>query len=175
MQAPLKDKQDIKIFILYLMKEINTPLNFVTLADICLQDDFVRQFDFFDCLFDLIENGMVKKTSSENGDIYEITEKGKDYVAGMFGGAGLNTLNKQYLDRYNLPYTLRETFLKGIDRVYNIVPDVHIGNHLENSNHFEKLKRCTSEVNAFIDGSTWQSFLAAKKQEAINLFEKDRV
>ena len=78
MQAPLKDKQDIKIFILYLMKNLDMPLNFVTLCDICLQDDFVRQFDFFDCLFDLIENAMVKETKTENGELYEITAKGKE-------------------------------------------------------------------------------------------------
>ena len=107
---------------------------------------------------------------------FNVNENGKEYTAGMFGGAGLNTLSKQYLDKYGLPYSLREEFLKGIDRVYDMVPDVHIGNHLENSMHFEKLKRCSEEkINAFIDRTTWQSFLGNKKQETIDFFEKDRL
>ena len=45
MQAPLKEKNDIKIFILYLLKNLNYPLDFNTISDIVVQDEFVNYFD----------------------------------------------------------------------------------------------------------------------------------
>ncbi|MBR2860353.1 MAG: MBL fold metallo-hydrolase [Clostridia bacterium] len=104
---------------------------------------------------------------------FNVTEKGKKLIAGMFGGAGLNTMSKSYLDKYNLPYSLREDFLNSIDRIYNMIPDVHLGNHPENSNHFQKLAKANGENNPFIDGSTWQSFLDTQKANAIELFRKE--
>lgn len=51
----LRDKTDIKIFILYLLMHIERPVDFATLHDIVVQDDFVGQFDFMDCFYELCE------------------------------------------------------------------------------------------------------------------------
>jgi len=59
MLAPLKDKNDIKIFILYLMKNIDYPLDFNTLSDIAVQDEFVSYFDFAECFAQLLDIGTV--------------------------------------------------------------------------------------------------------------------
>ena len=50
MQAALKDKNDIKIFILYLMRNVGYPLEFENLNDIVVQDGVVGYFDFVECL-----------------------------------------------------------------------------------------------------------------------------
>ena len=46
MQAQLKEKNDIKIFILYLMRNIGYPLDFSNINDIVVQDGIVNYFDF---------------------------------------------------------------------------------------------------------------------------------
>jgi hypothetical protein len=64
-----------------------------------------------------------------------LTEKGKELQAGTFGGAGLNTLSKAYMDKYGIPYSRRSEFLQSIDRMMDLVPDVHMGNHLGDNAH----------------------------------------
>ena len=57
MQAQLKDKNDIKIFILYLMRHVGRPLDFVSINDIVVQDGYVGYFDFVECFAELLEAG----------------------------------------------------------------------------------------------------------------------
>ena len=61
-----KDKQEVKTFILYLLVQIDRPIDMATLNDIVMQDDFVNQFDFMDAFFELCSSGAI--TSEPNGD-----------------------------------------------------------------------------------------------------------
>ena len=74
----LRDKSDIKIFVLYLLRQINTPLDFVTLHDIVVQDEFVGQFDFMECFFELCEMGAIMKTEKDGKDCYSLTPDGEN-------------------------------------------------------------------------------------------------
>lgn len=77
MQAPLKEKNDIKIFILYLMRNIGYPLDFSTVTDIVLQDEIVKYFDFAECFSELLETGNISETKDESGEsLYSVTEQG---------------------------------------------------------------------------------------------------
>lgn len=97
MQAPLKEKNDIKIFILYLLKNLNYPLDFNTISDIVVQDEFVSYFDFAECFAELLDLGaveqirvgdeiMMEATIGKNGrpekknELYRITEGGINVV-----------------------------------------------------------------------------------------------
>ena len=104
---------------------------------------------------------------------FNVCDKGKEYRAGMFGGAGLLTMSKEYLARYNLPLSLRDDFIKSIDKMYNYQLDVHVGNHLGDNKHREKIKLIDSNTNPFIDASTWKWFLDKRKKEALEFFEKN--
>ena len=73
MGARLKNKNDIKIFILYLLQNINYPLDFPTINDIVVQDEYVNYFDFAECLSDLVRTEHL--TLSADG-LYAITDKG---------------------------------------------------------------------------------------------------
>ena len=46
MSSPLGNKQNITIFVLYLMQNVGYPLDFVTLNDIIMQTDYVAYLDF---------------------------------------------------------------------------------------------------------------------------------
>ena len=73
----LKDKTDIKIFILYLLMNMERPVDLATLNDIVVQDDFVGQFDFMDCFYELCETDAIIKTSVDGTEYYAISEDGK--------------------------------------------------------------------------------------------------
>jgi hypothetical protein len=97
MQAPLKEKNDIKIFILYLMKNIGYPLDFNTISDMAVQDEFVNYFDFAECFAELLDAGtieqirigdeiMTEPNIGKNGrpekknELYRVTENGVQIV-----------------------------------------------------------------------------------------------
>jgi len=77
MDAPLKEKDDIKIFILYLLRNINEPLEFTTINDIVVQDEIVNYFDFADCFAELLDAGNIEEIKKESGKpLYKITDQG---------------------------------------------------------------------------------------------------
>lgn len=76
MQAPLKDKNDIKIFILYLLRNIGYPLDFSNINDIVVQDGVVGYFDFADCFAELLDTGNIEEEKVDGTCYYRVTEQG---------------------------------------------------------------------------------------------------
>ncbi len=76
MQTTIKGKNDIKIFILFLMRNVGYPLDFSNINDIVVQDGFVSYFDFAECFAELLETGNVRKLGEGDDVLYEITEQG---------------------------------------------------------------------------------------------------
>lgn len=77
MNSTVRDKNYVKVFILYLLWNIDSPLDFGTINDIAIQDGYVGYFDFAQCFAELIDDGHVIETHGENGErLYSITEKG---------------------------------------------------------------------------------------------------
>ncbi len=96
MQAPLKDKNDIKIFILYLLRHIGYPLDFVTVNDIVVQDGFVNYFDFAECFAELLETGNLEEIKVDDEELYAITEQGK-HVADTLQSRLINIIRDKSL------------------------------------------------------------------------------
>ena len=77
MAAPLKDKTDIKIFILYLMRNIGYPLPYNDLDIIVRQDGIVDYLSFSECFSELLETGNIREEKTAEGAfVYRITEQG---------------------------------------------------------------------------------------------------
>ncbi len=76
MQAPLTEYNDIKIFILYLMKNLHRPLDFTTISEMSVQDGFVNYFDFAACFGELLDGGSICENVVDGNAVYEITDKG---------------------------------------------------------------------------------------------------
>ncbi len=72
----LEDKIDIKIFILYLLKHIGEPLDFNTVNDMVLQDEFVGYFDFALSFSELLDSGQINEFGSDDNKMYFISESG---------------------------------------------------------------------------------------------------
>ncbi len=77
MQPLLTKKNDIKIFILYLLSNIGYPLDFPCVNDIAIQDGIVGYFDFAEAFAELIDGGLVLEERGEGGKAtYRISEQG---------------------------------------------------------------------------------------------------
>ena len=105
---------------------------------------------------------------------FDVTDEGKTYRAGMFGGTGGNSMHIEYLDRYGLPHSLREDFRNSVKRLMNEKVEVHLGNHLGNANHYEKVALIGKGNNPFIETESWKSLLDRKLIE-IERFIKENL
>ena len=84
MALRLTEKSDIKIFILYLLSQLERPLDYVTLHDICVQDEFVNQFDFVEEFYELLDIKALEMKQNDAGDeMVCLTRKGKDTAETM--------------------------------------------------------------------------------------------
>jgi hypothetical protein len=79
MGAKIREKRNVKIFVLYLMENINYPLDYVTLNDIIMQNDYVLYLDFAESFHEMLEAGLVvEECKNEAGDpMYIVTDKGR--------------------------------------------------------------------------------------------------
>jgi hypothetical protein len=102
MQSVLKDKNDIKIFILYLMRHVGYPLEFPDINDIVIQDGVVGYFDFAECFAELLDTGNLAEEKVDGTDLYYITERGIQVT---------DTLDSKIMD------TIREKSLKNALRL----------------------------------------------------------
>ncbi|MEG1742871.1 MAG: DUF4364 family protein [Clostridia bacterium] len=78
----LTDKFEIKVFILFLLKNIKEPLEFSTINDIVIQDGFVNYFDFSICFAELLECGQISEIKDEKC-MYVISSSGEEAVGNV--------------------------------------------------------------------------------------------
>lgn len=69
----IHDKLDIKILILFVLKNLPEAVNGDTLARLVLFDEGINYFDYIECIFELIDTGHIDEKDGK----YKITEKGR--------------------------------------------------------------------------------------------------
>lgn len=107
---------------------------------------------------------------------FDVTDGEKTYRAGMYGGAGLNTLQSSFLDAHSLPYENRQKYIDGINKIINEKVELFLGNHLDNNRTEEKLALLdTAEENPFITNSPeeWREFLEKRLSRINEIIEKE--
>ena len=77
MSSPIGSMRNVKIFVLYLMENINYPLDFVTINDIVMQTDYVMYLDFAEAFHDMLDTGLLSATEESGEALYSVTEKGR--------------------------------------------------------------------------------------------------
>lgn len=93
----LTDKDEIKIFILYLMNTIKYPLDYDTLHDVCVCEDYITSFDFIEGFDELLALGNIeKKADAEGKEKISLTEKGV-YIAENLNGKLLLSVKEKSL------------------------------------------------------------------------------
>lgn len=107
---------------------------------------------------------------------FDVTDGEKTYRAGMFGGAGVNTLQKDFLTKHGLPFDCRQKMLESIRKLRAEKNELFLGNHLGNNKTEEKLQALkTAQINPFIANSQaqWEAFLAERAAMVQKIIEED--
>jgi metallo-beta-lactamase class B len=91
---------------------------------------------------------------------FAVHEGGRTYRAGFHGGAGLNTLAREYLDRYGLPLSRRADYLKSLRRLQPEPVDICITSHPAHNHTLGKRAAWGHGQNPFIDRAAWPALLA---------------
>ena len=77
MSSVVGSMNNVKIFILYLMQNINYPLDFVTINDIVMQTDYVMYLDFAVAFNELLDADLIRKIEENGEEKYIVTDNGK--------------------------------------------------------------------------------------------------
>ena len=82
--------------------------------------------------------------------------------AAMHGGVGLNSMARDFLERYDLPRDLPERFRRGLHGLKAERVDIVLGNHPDQNDTESKAARLRAgDARAFVDPGEWPRFLDA--------------
>lgn len=105
---------------------------------------------------------------------FDVTEDGRTFRAGLFGGAGLFSASKEALEHYGEPMSLQQDMLASIEKVRGERVEIHLGNHPSHNATFAKRTRMLQgEKDAFIDPPSWNRFLDETRDKFLKMFEKE--
>ena len=91
--------------------------------------------------------------------IFDVTNGKDTFRVGLHGGMGINTLCSEFLDKYNLPYTLRDDFKRSMLRLNEEKVDIFLGNHMQHNNTEEKAEKVRNgEEYAFVNPDEWEKY-----------------
>ena len=132
---------------------------------------------------DIIELGSTKikavatpgHTPGAMSYFFDVTDGKESFRAGLHGGMGINTLSREFLDKYSLPYSLREDFVRSMKRLNEERVDIFLGNHMQHNNTKEKAKRVDlGDKYAFVDSGEWEKYNLWCIDNLNNMIESER-
>lgn len=86
---------------------------------------------------------------------------GKEYIAALHGGVGINTLHKSFMEQARYPEA-REDFFGHIQRIIDWPVDIYLSSHTFQNYTEEKLQKRAEDPqgpNPFIDPAEWKTIL----------------
>lgn len=105
MRSPVGSMNNVKIFVLYLMQNVNRPLDYVALNDIIMQTDYVMYLDFAEAFHKMLDDGLIREAGKAGEEtLYEISEKGRTVAESLHSDILASILDKslaaalRYLD-----------------------------------------------------------------------------
>ena len=81
LQGLLTEKNDVKVFILYLMSNVGYPLEYAEVHDIVIQNDYVGYYDFAECFAELLDAKHIVSSIENDTAMYTVSTLGRQ-VAG---------------------------------------------------------------------------------------------
>ncbi|MEQ2427897.1 MBL fold metallo-hydrolase [Enterocloster hominis (ex Hitch et al. 2024)] len=92
---------------------------------------------------------------------FDVTDGTNVLRAGLFGGAGVNTMTSDFNARYHNSQCRRQ-FPESLEKIRNEKVDITLGNHAAQNHTLEKYEKMKSQKdgdNPFIDSGEWQEFI----------------
>lgn len=107
--------------------------------------------------------------------IFPVSDGEREYIAGLHGGMGINTLSREFLDAYALPYTLRDEFVRSMLRLNEERVEIFLGNHMQHNHTEEKARRVREgDRLAFVDPDEWQPYNLWCIENLRSMMEKEK-
>ncbi len=94
MDGAMGNKTDIKIFILFLLNEINYPLDYESIVNVMAENGYVGSFDFAETFSELCERGHIDATETDGKILYSIAPTGR-IVANELQGDLLESIREK--------------------------------------------------------------------------------
>jgi len=87
LKTPICKPNDVKIFVLHLIHQINRPMSYVELNEIVEVTEHVKYIDFADAFYTMVEEGLIAHVGKglDGDELFFITQKG------LFVGDGLKS------------------------------------------------------------------------------------
>lgn len=105
---------------------------------------------------------------------FHVTDGKDTFMAGLHGGMGINTLCKEFLDEYDLPYSLREDFTRSMLRINEEKVDIFLGSHMQHNKTAEKAKRVKEgDRFAFVDPKEWVPYNLECIESLVRMVKKE--
>ena len=126
MSSAIGSMNNVKIFILYLMQNINYPLDYITINDIVMQTDFVMYLDFAEAFNSLQDTGLVKRIEENGEEKFVITDNGAIVASELKSDILSSILDKslaaalRYIDFKKRGVTLKFDIQPTDDKKYRI-------------------------------------------------------
>ncbi len=102
-----------------------------------------------------------------------VQDGSQEYIAGLHGGLGYNTLSKQFLEKYRI-CGAREAFRTQLRELQDLPVDIVLGNHTKQIDFLKKMNTLLSnpdQPNPFLDSTYWNRLLR-KVQADFAAFEQ---
>ena len=105
---------------------------------------------------------------------FDVTDGEETFRAGMHGGVGINTLNRQFMQKNHISPEMRNLFFAGLERLKSERVEIFLGNHVGNNDTAGKLaKVAAGDKKAFVRPEEWIPFLNARAKELRDLIQKE--
>lgn len=107
---------------------------------------------------------------------FNVTDGEHTFRAGLHGGTGLNTLAKEFLDKYNFSYSMRDIYKNSMLKVSEEKVDIYLGNHCNQNDTVNKIEKVKNgDKFAFVNPSEWKAFNLSCIENLENLISKENV
>lgn len=100
-----------------------------------------------------------------------VSDGSRELIAGLHGGAGLNTLCVDFRQQYDVDW--RKDFLDSIHKSMEETVDIFLGNHTGQNHTQEKLARLEQDPMAFVDPQEWRRFHLDLKKRFLTMCEEE--
>ena len=96
------------------------------------------------------------------------------YKVGLHGGMGINTMCREFLDKYNLSYDCHEKFRNAMDRLAKEHVDIFLGNHMQHNHTPERYKELINgNKKAFVNPDEWSAYCKWAKENMENMIREE--
>lgn len=106
---------------------------------------------------------------------FDVTDGRDIFRAGLHGGMGINTMCREFLDKYGLSYDCREKFCAAMDRLAGEEADIFLGNHMQHNHTLEKAaKIAAGDRLACVVPDEWSDYCRWAKQNLLNMIREEQ-